>query len=76
MGTGAARIRGYMHGVRYRLPQRLAGRTRQQLRADAPGAVRADGADRLVAVTSSPATMMAPGLICPGLRASSRKVQT
>jgi len=36
------------HGVSYRLPQRLAGRTCQQRRADPPGAVRADGADRLV----------------------------
>lgn len=36
------------HGASNRVPQRLAGRTRQQRRADTPGAVRADGADRLI----------------------------
>jgi len=40
--------RGRQHRAGHRLPQRLVGRTRQQRRADTPGAVRADGADRLV----------------------------
>ena len=36
------------HGASNRVPQRLAGRTHQQRRADTPGAVRADGADSLI----------------------------
>src|SRR5690242_15859819 len=48
---GGVSTRSYFEGTGRggnRLPQRLVGRTRQQRRADTPGAVRADGADRLV----------------------------